>query len=451
MTRIRHRAMVALVRMAAIGGLTLTAACHGLLDVSDPTLVQDSDIANPAGADARRLDVQASFEGAAASLAKDVAIFTDEWTVGLPTTNFTSDEQMVLDRRDGRAYEAAYQNSGQQDPHLGDWDNVFTRAAIAIPAVRAYSPDSLRKDFLAELFAIRGYTVLQIAEDICPGFPINDVVNNQAAYSMPFTTDSAVRFALAQTDSAMFYIKDSARFANLARVTQGRAYLDLGDYAHAAAAVASVPTEYVYLTSFDYNPYYLPDAIWNPNITYRVRPVVGDREGGNGLPFVSANDPRVQTKFRLVRAADSVRLYSQAKYPNQDDAFVVANGIEARLIEAEAALANDDPSWVTTLNTLRATMISPAMSPIPVDSIPSDKAGKVDLLYRERAFWLYLNGRRLGDLRRLMRNYGRAANTVFPTGAYPFGPPTYSDATAIPFVEAVQKLNPNITTGCTTR
>ena len=33
--------------------------------------------------------------------------------------------------------------------------------------------------------------------------------------------------------------------------------------------------------------------------------------------------------------------------------------------------------------------------------------------------WLYLTGHRLGDLRRLIRQYGRTANAVFPTGNLP--------------------------------
>ena len=50
--------------------------------------------------------------------------------------------------------------------------------------------------------------------------------------------------------------------------------------------------------------------------------------------------------------------------------------------------------------------------------MPGSAAGREDLHFRERAFWLYSTGHRLGDLRRLIRQYGRGAETVFPTGAY---------------------------------
>src|SRR5260370_34945241 len=47
-------------------------------------------------------------------------------------------------------------------------------------------------------------------------------------------------------------------------------------------------------------------------------------------------------------------------------------------------------------------------------------------MFYERGFWMFSTGHRLGDLRRLIRQYGRAPDAVFPTGTYfkggPFGP-----------------------------
>jgi hypothetical protein len=41
-----------------------------------------------------------------------------------------------------------------------------------------------------------------------------------------------------------------------------------------------------------------------------------------------------------------------------------------------------------------------------------------DVLFQERAFWMYTTGKRHGDLRRLVRQYGRSSESVFPTGEY---------------------------------
>jgi hypothetical protein len=56
---------------------------------------------------------------------------------------------------------------------------------------------------------------------------------------------------------------------------------------------------------------------------------------------------------------------------------------------------------------------------LPALTDPGSADARVNLLFQERAFWMYLTGHRLGDLRRLVRQYGRGAETVFPTGNYP--------------------------------
>jgi len=111
----------------------------------------------------------------------------------------------------------------------------------------------------------------------------------------------------------------------------------------------------------------------------------------------------------------------------------IASGIEARLIVAEVALREGDPTtWLNELNALRAdttllpvpqdtsfrpvqgTKLAPLTDPGPS---PNDSL-RVDMLFRERGFWMFSTGHRLGDMRRLMRQYNRSVNTVYPTGAW---------------------------------
>src|SRR4029077_8494935 len=108
----------------------------------------------------------------------------------------------------------------------------------------------------------------------------------------------------------------------------------------------------------------------------------------------------------------------------------LADGIEARLIQAEAALhVQDTLTWRATLNHLRATAF-----PVPLDMLsdPGSDTARVSLTFRERAFWLFLTGHRQGDLRRLVSQYGRAPNTVYPTGVYPGGPGHYGSDVTVP-------------------
>ncbi len=122
----------------------------------------------------------------------------------------------------------------------------------------------------------------------------------------------------------------------------------------------------------------------------------------------------------LVETAPTTNLV-QKKYPSIDSPVEMATGIEARLIEAEAAYqAGSLGLWLQKLNDARATVA--ALTPL---TDPGTANGRVDLTFRERAFWMYLTAHRLGDLRRLARpaggglsGYGRGVESVYPTGAY---------------------------------
>jgi starch-binding outer membrane protein, SusD/RagB family len=118
----------------------------------------------------------------------------------------------------------------------------------------------------------------------------------------------------------------------------------------------------------------------------------------------------------------------------------IVSGAEARLIEAEAQLkaGNTGPA-LTTLNTLRGTF---AMAPL---TDAGTDVGRVDQLFRERAFTLFGRGTRTGDLRRLIRQYGRTAASVFPTGAWHKGG-NYGGDVTLPMPLAEQN-NPNAGAG----
>ena len=49
---------------------------------------------------------------------------------------------------------------------------------------------------------------------------------------------------------------------------------------------------------------------------------------------------------------------------------------------------------------------------------PATQADATTLFFREKGFWTFGRGQRLGDLRRLIRQYGRGEAQVFPKGNY---------------------------------
>jgi hypothetical protein len=327
---------------------------------------------------------------------------------------------------------------------------------------------------------------------------------------------------------------------NLAKMGQGRALLGLGQYAAAAAVVAAVPDGYKYALHFD-------SVAGHPNFFGISSNTAGeaDSKGFNGLNYRSSGDPRTPAVLASTNAF-GYRTYRPANQASGSSPIVLASAVEARLIEAEAALqAGDAATWLTKLNALRTggtadtiadtlgvtgcdgTNICPTNDPsgpplpwtnpaygqpaggFPVpagytlartDTIkpvppaivnycnnyswyqpcfegtftlvyvyvlapmgtgqvpglsaltdPGTPEGRVDLLFRERAFWLYLTGHRQGDLRRLIRQYGRQSTDIYPIGPYPgSGSAFYEDFTTVPVPVAEQTLNPKFT-GCFSR
>jgi hypothetical protein len=182
---------------------------------------------------------------------------------------------------------------------------------------------------------------------------------------------------------------------------------------------------------------------------------VSDVEGTNGLNFVSAQDPRLPTDT-IGTTQNGIPWVYPSNYlttaANPNPPIVLASGVEAQLIVAEAALAaGDATTWLNTLNTLRATAITPGMAPI---ADPVVLASRVDSMFTERAFWMFGTGHRLGDLRRLVRWYGRDQSVVFPVGPYYNGTgiglyPTYGTDVNFP-ISSAENVNPNFH-GCIDR
>ena len=135
----------------------------------------------------------------------------------------------------------------------------------------------------------------------------------------------------------------------------------------------------------------------------------------------------------------------QLLWDERADPVALVTGIQARLIEAEAALRGATPAnAITILNDLRSTVRSitnvPSLTLAPLTD-PGTQAGRVDLLFRERAFWNYGLGMRLGDLRRMVRQYGRTQASVFPSGAYGTSGLTYGSDVNFPIPQA-ERNNP---------
>jgi hypothetical protein len=391
-------------RLALAAGMLLPlAACEEeLLEYTDPDIITDANSAE--GAIALRNGTIQRFSTWTLGAEQSDALFafgglvTDELISG-----DTFEQRNTADQRDINAT-----NSFLSAMTLG-LNQVRTQGRLAINSLRTYgtSPNVS----VGQMFALTGFVETLMGEHYCNGLVFSNIVDGAEVYGSPIPVDSAFKLAVASADSALVAAGSDAKVGPLARIVRGRALLNLARYADAAAAVASVATSYKYEVTFSTVTF--DNTIWGLNNSSR-RYVVPEKEGVNGLPWRTANDPRLPVVNGNRTSFDSGTPFWYQNKWTQYGAVAVAAGIEARLIEAEAALKAGNPTlWLAKHNEARATVTG--LAPL---TDPGTETARVNLHFYERGFWFWGLGHRLGDLRRLVRQYGRTADSVFPSGAF---------------------------------
>jgi len=436
----RHATAI-VARATVVGLVLLTAACHDLLTPTLPAGTSDpSSVKTEAGALALRRGVIARSADALTLFVAASGLLTDELEAGTRGRSGGSiDPSMYADERILPEPPVSTLSSTLDEPY-GDLQVVRGEALGAIGALRTYAP-AQPPALTAEMYALQGYAEVMLADLYCSGVPLSTLdFEGDFTYRAGSSTPEVYQHAVVLFDTALVLAAADSQILNLARVGRGRALLALSHYAEAAAAVAAVPDGYRYQLSMSWRG----GATGGPMVTTTV----SDREGTNGLAFISSGDPRTASHQTGINEFGLPQYFAD-KYgdPTAQLPITLASGVEARLIESEAALQAGDPStWLATLNHLRATAIAPAL---PDTTDPGTPDGRVALLFRERAFWLFLTGHRQGDLRRVIRQYHRPQNAVYPTGVFDGGRGLYgADVTAA--IPAQEHVNP-LFTGCLDR
>lgn len=395
-----------------LAALALATGC-GLLDTDQPNIVEPGDVESEAGALARRVGAIADF-----TFAQDgdgtgfedghillSGLMSDEFV--LSTTPPT--EQEIDQRR-------VFVNNSTLYDMFHNLHRARAAAEAAAVALRERRTEPDADPFIGEMLSLAGFTYIFFGESFCSGVPFSRLEGEEVVYGAPQTTDEMFQTAIARFDAALAepgtQEEESQEIAYLASVGKGRALLDRGLFADAAAAVADVPTGFQYLTEHADSPLRLQNAIYSYSTGWLWS--VSDQEGGVGLPYRTAEDPRVPYLDEESTGLDNTTpQFTLLKYQDASASVVVADGIEARLIEAEALLQAGDLGGMTAiLNGLRA---AEGLDPLDEPGTPEEG---VDLVFSERAFWMFATGHRLGDMRRLIRQYGRPADEVFPSGVY---------------------------------
>ena len=457
-----------LMRLTGLVVAATALACNtkDILQVTDPDVARPSALEGAAALPTLRAGAIGNFGVAYNGGAADVeqvhlsALLSDEF---INTETFPT--RIEIDQRAISLTNTSLANSGAQGGTYFDINRARASADQAVGAYKEFAKTAGDSAGYPEVLALSGMTYILFAENYCGAVPVSrQEPDGSFTFGAPENTNTLLDSAISKFNQALAVRGTgtgaplTATIRNLASVGKGRALLDKGDYANAAAAVAAVPT------TFQYNYSHSETSTRQNNGTWSLTQSVGrfgeaDAEAGVGLPFASDGDLKSTTGPHDPRVADSLARRGananpkgfdgatnqmvQAKYPLRASPIVIADGVEARLIEAEAALSTGDAAGaLAILNGLRSNTALLSLRGYAAGSLPplllqATTAGQVDQLFHERAYWLYLTSHRLGDLRRLIRQYGRPVNSVFPNGLY-FKGGTYGTDVNVPVPQQEQ-------------
>ena len=449
--------------LLATGALAAFAfACtdikENLLTAVDPDLINPQDVLSPDGANALRLGALARLRTATAASDGDWlfgGLLADEWST---SSTFVQNDE--VDER------SAQESNGTVTGFYRSLNQVRTAANQSIGALKTFAPTPASN--IAEMYFARGFAEMQLAQDFCAGLVFSDGAN--ATAGNPLTLDAAFNIAIASYDSAIAIASatDAATvlIKNSAIVGKARAMLGLNNQAGAATLVAAIPTTFTYDVTFSTATG--DNILWNQPASSRRYTVADSIEGNarnlvltGAIGFFSAKDPRLPVAYTVTNAGkdtlksqDGLTFSRTTTLYGRTTSVAIVNGIDARMVEAEAkAKAGDAAGSLAILNALRAAPpkvgdIQAAAGSLAPLAQAATTAEAVSQVFREKAFWTFTRGQRLGDVRRLMRQYGRTQASTYPTGAHYRGPAYGTDV--VFQVPTDERNNPN-STGCTNR
>ncbi|MGI8766449.1 MAG: RagB/SusD family nutrient uptake outer membrane protein [Gemmatimonadaceae bacterium] len=292
-----------------------------------------------------------------------------------------------------------------------------------------------RAKLLGQAYAYAGYSLVLLGESMCSA-AINlgpELTPAQVFAEAKARFDNAIAAATKAADATTL---------NLARLGRARAELDLGGAANLAAAsadAATIPASFVVNTSPDavkarrqnsvffgisQNPWFTVDTSFRnvlvPGGTTQDPRVVVTNLGRNGSAgaggtplFLPAKDATVTTPIRLASYA------------------------EAQLIIAENAAATGDLAGAAAaVNRARATHPGLPVYVVPAGATAADVKTQI---IEERRREFFVEGHRLGDLRRYSLPFLPAAGAPYSTGGG-----NYGAQTCLPLPDVERINNPNI-------
>lgn len=289
--------------------------------------------------------------------------------------------------------------------------------------------------FVARTLSYAGYANLMLAETVCEA-PVDPK-------SAALSSDEIMQRALGYFDEAITVSTAAgvSYYANVARVGAARASLWLGDYDRAVQYASQVPADFSAWLQYDENKSYQYNLFYGA--THGTNRNLGVDESYRDL-----SDPRIRYEAPMTGHNQLTILYTPYQTPSfsefdpatpaefdRSTDIRFASGLEARYIVAEARAAQGDLAPAITLVNERAAAYAG-----PTLAATATQTEVMAALREQRSRDFFLDGHRLGDLRRYKNLYNV---DEFPTGEHPtYG--TYRDAECFVLNRAERIGNPAI-------
>lgn len=412
--------------MATVVG---TVACTEItsLQQSNPGQLSSGTVFTPANAALIVNSSQGDFECAYNQYIVGSGLFMDELANAISATaNFDYDRRTITPTS---PYGTGSCTTTQQPAAYTPLAAARASNDVAIAHLQGWTDAEVpnRSKLIGIAAAYAGYSLILLGEGSCT-----------AAINLGPEMTSAQIFAEAKTrfDTAVAAATraSDAPTLNLALLGRARTQLDLGNSAAAATDAALIPAGFIVSVTHDATDPRRRNLVFIHTQLSNFSSV----EGVVQSLYTASNDPRIAFTSTGKIGSDGKTLIV---FPNKDAAATTAQTLakysEAQLIIAENfANTGNFAGAITIINTLRAANAQPAFNPATVN-----KATVVAELVEQRRREFFLEGHRLGDIRRLGLTPSPAPGTAYVNGG------TYGAQTCFPLPDVERINNPSIPKG----
>ena len=400
------------------------------LKQSNPGQLSAGTIYVPANAQLLVNGVIADFDCAFARYVGGSALFTDELLNAFANTGNYDYERRTLPTN------AGYGTGGcgnQSSPSI--YTTLSTARGVADTALaklEGWTDEQVlnRTKLIGQAAAYAGYSLVLLGEGMCSA-AINigpEITPAELFAEAQARFDKAIAAATTANDAATL---------NLAILGRARTLLDLGDAANAAIDAAKITS-----ATFVYNFTANGTDVRRQNFVFLHNSQNSQStvdSSFRNLTLNGAPDPRVavtSTGRNGTAGSPALAIWTPNKYATLTSPMPIAKYAEAQLIIAEArALTGDLAGAATAINAARNTRTGMAQY-----SATGQTAAQVKTqIIEERRREFFLEGHRLGDIRRYQLPLTPAVGAPYAPGGG-----TYGNQTCFPLPDVERINNPNI-------